>query len=1139
MKRLLLFAFLVSLGLSGITQIIETRSRLIKSIPNVAVDDAIANPVQSANPSVNTKGVLENDLGMTRYDAQTNGSVANRIIVFPDGTIGAVWTRGMNETAFADRGTGYNYFNGSAWGAAPTSRIETKRTGWPAYAAFGANGEINIAHQSATTGLVKCVRTNKGTGSWTQVDIPKPVDASGVTWPRIITNGPNNNYVHLLVLTGPTGNGGTVWHGLDGALVYYRSLDGGNTWDKQGIQLPGLDSDHYDAFSGDEYAWGAPHGNTIYFCVGGPYTDTFIMKSDDNGDTWTKIPILTNAHCKIPSGTTYLPPWRSSDGSMACEMDNNGVIHFVSGIGGGSVSGGSKFITLYLNGLIYWNTTMPMLQDSLDLNVLEANGQLAGWYEDGPNPGDTLNTLTSYRIGLTSMPQISIDAANNIYIIYSGVVWQNPSPDGINYRHIWARAKFHNDADWSTPPMDLNDGILYIGFEFVFASMAKNLQGDKLRMVYQTANQPGTAVGTSGSIPYHDNTIQYREIPLSIFPPAPLTALFSATPLSGNAPLSVQFTDQSLGSPTSYLWNFGDPTSGNLNTSTLENPVHVYNSPGYYSVTLTVYKETNSNTLTKTNYINVITPADHFVPVWTGNPLNPMSIAVTEATVNGQDLVAGDEIGIFDGSICVGAYQLNAPIDPLNPPFIVTSKDDPSTPAVDGYIEGHSIIYKLWKNNEGLEINNVIHTFPYDPLYVFENFTQNETAVVALFGFTSITQNTSLITGWNMFSFNVLPSNMNMLDILQPLVGSGQLIKVVDEAGHIIQHFPWGWVNNIGDMSITEGYYIKVASSCTLSTTGTPIISPTAIPLITGWNMIGYPGQSQQDAIAVLQPLITSGVLIKVIDEAGNIVQHFPWGWVNTIGNLKPGEGYYIKVATACSLIISNLKGVVKEPIVVASPAHFLLPVQGNPYQPMSVALSLNSRVTESILAGDEIGVFDGERCVGAIRFDGNAVSYIVIPTYADDPETQDSEGFTEGNPIIFRFWNENEGKEQKIDINHLEGDVHFSRLGTYIGDLKDLPLKKTQESNSLAWFGNNHPNPFSGETKIEYKIFEPCQVYLTILSSTGMEVRELVNAIQQPGLYKVKFDATFLSEGIWLCRLEAVNNELRFGQTHKMVILK
>ena len=60
--------------------------------------------------------VNETIIGTTRYDIQTNSSVQNRINVFDDGTMGATWIMGFTETAFTDRGAGYNYFNGSTLG---------------------------------------------------------------------------------------------------------------------------------------------------------------------------------------------------------------------------------------------------------------------------------------------------------------------------------------------------------------------------------------------------------------------------------------------------------------------------------------------------------------------------------------------------------------------------------------------------------------------------------------------------------------------------------------------------------------------------------------------------------------------------------------------------------------------------------------------------------------------------------------------------------------------------------------------------------------------------------------------------------------------------------------------------------------
>jgi len=75
---------------------------------------------------------------------------------------------------------------------------------------------------------------------------------------------------------------------------------------------------------------------------------------------------------------------------------------------------------------------------------------------------------------------------------------------------------------------------------------------------------------------------------------------FSATPLSGCAPLVVQFTDNSAGSPGSWSWDFG-----NGNSATQKNPVITYNSPGVYNVQLTVSNNSGSNSITKNQYITV------------------------------------------------------------------------------------------------------------------------------------------------------------------------------------------------------------------------------------------------------------------------------------------------------------------------------------------------------------------------------------------------------------------------------------------------------------------------------------------------------------------------------------------------------
>ncbi len=75
---------------------------------------------------------------------------------------------------------------------------------------------------------------------------------------------------------------------------------------------------------------------------------------------------------------------------------------------------------------------------------------------------------------------------------------------------------------------------------------------------------------------------------------------FTVNQTTGKTPLTVQFTDTSTGSPSQWVWLFGD-----AKTSTLQNPVHTYKWPGKYSVRLTVRNAKSIDTIEKNRIITV------------------------------------------------------------------------------------------------------------------------------------------------------------------------------------------------------------------------------------------------------------------------------------------------------------------------------------------------------------------------------------------------------------------------------------------------------------------------------------------------------------------------------------------------------
>ena len=152
---------------------------------------------------------------------------------------------------------------------------------------------------------------------------------------------------------------------------------------------------------------------------------------------------------------------------------------------------------------------------------------------------------------------------------------------------------------------------------------------------------------------------------------SPPVAAFSGTPLSGEAPLSVAFTDASTNSPTSWAWTFGDG-----GTSTTQNPSHNYTTAGTYTVTLIATNTGGSDTETKAGYVVVAEP----VVLPEGISLAPDDGALVanptweriDTTYNVQswsiDRGRQNEMGRIDtGTARIELVDRNGDFDPTNP----------------------------------------------------------------------------------------------------------------------------------------------------------------------------------------------------------------------------------------------------------------------------------------------------------------------------------------------------------------------------------------------------------------------------------------------------------------------------------------
>ncbi|WP_304131041.1 T9SS type A sorting domain-containing protein [Ignavibacterium album] len=120
---------------------------------------------------------------------------------------------------------------------------------------------------------------------------------------------------------------------------------------------------------------------------------------------------------------------------------------------------------------------------------------------------------------------------------------------------------------------------------------------------------------------------------------------------------------------------------------------------------------------------------------------------------------------------------------------------------------------------------------------------------------------------------------------------------------------------------------------------------------------------------------------------------------------------------------------------------------------------------------------------------------------------------------------------------NGAGGPIFSSPLAVMFG-MNNLILPVIDEINNVPnSFGlfQNYPNPFNPVTHIRFQIPERSHVKITVFNILGEQVQTLLDDEKDKGIYEITFDASNLSTGIYLCRMQAGN----YISIKKMLYLK
>ncbi len=122
------------------------------------------------------------------------------------------------------------------------------------------------------------------------------------------------------------------------------------------------------------------------------------------------------------------------------------------------------------------------------------------------------------------------------------------------------------------------------------------------------------------------------------------------------------------------------------------------------------------------------------------------------------------------------------------------------------------------------------------------------------------------------------------------------------------------------------------------------------------------------------------------------------------------------------------------------------------------------------------------------------------------------------------------------IEQNVPEGNYYYRlKQVDYSGTFSYSNIIEVHAGVGQFYLSQNYPNPFNPVTTIKYSLPQTGYTTLKIYNTVGKEIATLVNNVKETGTHEAKFDASFLSSGVYYYRLQSGS----LSVTNKMILIK
>lgn len=488
----------------------------------------------------------------------------------------------------------------------------------------------------------------------------------------------------------------------------------------------------------------------------------------------------------------------------------------------------------------------------------------------------------------------------------------------------------------------------------------------------------------------------------------------------------------------------------------------------------------------------------------------PYPIVIKAATIDGVNLAVGDEIGVYDGNLCVGAGIFNGTFN-----FVVTVwKADPQL-SLAGYTDGNSMHFVIYDASADLEAT-------VEATYLVGDGTFGYGAFTAVNLSSSVYQIQEVPISGNAFSlisFNKLPRYSSSAIVFGQL--DNLQIAYNDQGFAFIPPYN---INTLGDIYFKDGFHLFSTQPDTIYFEGTRI-NPLNWPIQVDagkWNSIAYLGENPMSVGDAFLPGIVDSISIVQSSDGGAWIPSLA---LNTLGDLTPGKGYQVALSSASNINIiyqTNNAEVSKAVVPDQNPVHFTFQITGKPYQ---IAVELAGMELQGLVAGDELAVFDGEQCVGAVVLNG--ADRQLLTAWCSDGDFG-LKGFQAGSRMRFIAYGSQGEQVLATQGMNQNDNVHFNA-----SDYAHIKLVSKQFASASSVY----PNPFTESTRVYLELEEAGEVIIQLSDLSGRIIGTLHSGRLNSGTHQFDWNARDgrgnpLPAGIYLMDVWMDNHQM----THKLI---